>query len=136
MSLIKDIAQLMIVIDSEDRWDHVMHESLTRLVVIDMHQEWCGSVEAVRPSMSRLLLEYDACEERFLYCTASFGKVEAKIKQAVAAAGNGLDLKKNGCVPLFGIFKNQDCISVISGVDSPTLLLHIAQNIPPKVVKE
>jgi thiol-disulfide isomerase/thioredoxin len=86
-------------------WEQVMHETENRLVVIDMHHEWCGPCVALIPSISRLLLDVEDCQTRFLYCTASFMKVEEHIKEAVAEAGNGLDLEKNGCVPLFGVFK-------------------------------
>jgi thiol-disulfide isomerase/thioredoxin len=100
----KDISKVMIKIEDEATWDSLIEQSETKLVVIDCHQEWCGNCEAVLPSMSRVLLEYDNPEDRFIYATASIGKVGAKM-QASFPPDSNINLEKNGCLPLFAVYR-------------------------------
>jgi hypothetical protein len=104
----KDISKVLFKIEDEASWDQVMENSDTKLVVIDIHQEWCGCCEAIHPSMSRVLIDYDEIEARFQYCTASIAKVGAKL-QASLPSDCHINLEKNGCLPLFGVYKVQTC---------------------------
>jgi hypothetical protein len=156
----KDISKFLLKIEDEATWDSVMEQSDTKLVVVDIHQEWCGCCESVHPSMSRVLIDYDEVEARFAYCTASIAKVGSKIQPTLPTEQH-INLEKNGCLPLFGVYKvhwvllhvesipcvyltllyliflqGRTCIALVVGVDSPTLLLQIAQNMPDKPVKE
>lgn len=100
----RDISKVLFKIEDESMWDQAMEQSETKLVVIDIHQDWCGCCESVHPSMSRVLIDYDDCENRFQYCTASIGKVGAKI-QASLPNDSKIDLEKNGCLPIFGVYR-------------------------------
>ena len=100
----RDISKFLFKIEDDSLWDHAMEQSETKLVVIDIHQEWCGCCESVLPSMSRVLVDYDEIENRFMYCTASIGKVGSKI-QASLPNDSRIDLEKNGCLPLFGVYR-------------------------------
>eukprot|EP01031_Cornospumella_fuschlensis_P026052 gene26052-31455_t len=131
----RDINKFMIKIEDEQQWENVVEQSESKLVIIDCHQEWCGHCEAILPSMTRVLLDYDNVDERFVYATASIGKVGAKIQAAFPQDAH-ISLEKNGCLPLFGVFRHKTCLTVVVGVDSPTLLQQIALNIPEKQVKE
>mmetsp|Transcript_64266 Transcript_64266/g.134090 ORF Transcript_64266/g.134090 Transcript_64266/m.134090 type:complete len:137 (+) Transcript_64266:62-472(+) len=131
----QDVAKSMLKIEDETLWDSAMEMSETKLVVIDIHQDWCGCCDSIHPSISRVMMDTDECDERFVYASASIGKVGAKIKAALPS-DNQIDLEKNGCLPLFGVFKGKVCLMVVVGVDSPTLLQQIQQNMPDKPVKE
>ena len=100
----KDISKFLLKIEDDATWDSVMEMSDSKLVVVDIHQDWCGCCEAIHPSMSRVLLDYDEIEERFAYCTASIAKVGPKI-QASLPSDCHVDLEKNGCLPLFGVYR-------------------------------
>lgn len=100
----KDISKVLIKIEDDQTWDSMVEQSETKLVVIDCHQEWCGNCEAILPSLSRVLLDYDNAEDRFVYCAASIGKVGAKIQAALPADSN-INLEKNGCLPIFAVFR-------------------------------
>lgn len=100
----KDVSKLMLVIEDEMLWDTMLDHSESRLVVIDLHQEWCGYCDAIHPSISRMFLDYDECEARFLYCSASIGKLGAKI-QPFLPTDSHIDLVKNGCLPLFALVR-------------------------------
>lgn len=94
----------MIKIEDEATWESIIEQSENKLVVIDCHQEWCGCCEAIHPSLSRILLDYDSAEERFLYAAASIGKVAGKIQASFPPELN-INLEKNGCLPLFAVYR-------------------------------
>lgn len=85
-------------------WDSIIEQSEQKLVVVDCHQEWCGYCEAIHPSMSRVLLDYDNIEERFVYASASIGKLASKMQASFPNDAN-INLEKNGCLPLFAVFR-------------------------------
>ncbi len=100
----KEISKVLIKIEDEITWDSIIEQSETKLVVVDCHQDWCGCCEAIHPSLSRVLLDYDNCEERFIYSTASIGKVGSKIQSSFPSDAN-VNLEKNGCLPLFAVYR-------------------------------
>jgi hypothetical protein len=100
----KDISKFMTKIEDDATWESIVEQSEQKLVIIDCHQEWCGYCEAIHPSMSRVLLDYDGVEERFIYATASIGKVGAKMQASFPTDAN-INLEKNGCLPLFAVFR-------------------------------
>ena len=100
----KDISKVLIRIEDEAGWDSILEQSNQKLVVIDCHQEWCGCCEAIHPSLSKVLLDYDSVEDRFAYAAASIGKVGAKI-QAALPSDSHINLEKHGCLPLFALFR-------------------------------
>ncbi len=100
----REISKFLIKIEDDAHWDSIIEQSQTKLVVIDCHQDWCGCCDAIHPSLSRVLLDYDDIELRFIYATASIAKVGAKI-QAALPTENHINLEKNGCLPLFAVFR-------------------------------
>jgi hypothetical protein len=41
----KDISKIMVKIEDEAGWTSVVESSETRLVIIDVHQDWCGKCD-------------------------------------------------------------------------------------------
>lgn len=100
----KDIGKFMLKIEDDATWDSIVEQSEQKLVIIDCHQEWCGYCEAIHPSMARVLLDYEGVEERLIYATASIGKVGVKMQASFPTDAN-INLEKNGCLPLFAVFR-------------------------------
>ena len=50
----KDMMKMMIKIEDEAGWLSVIDSSEDRLVVIDIHQDWCGPTEAIHPTLIRV----------------------------------------------------------------------------------
>lgn len=100
----RDISKVMMKIEDEAQWEAVMEQSESKVVVMDCHQEWCGYCEAIHPTLSRVLLDYENVDERFLYAVASIGKVGAQI-QASYPPDLNISLEKNGCLPLFAVYR-------------------------------
>lgn len=105
------------------------------MTVVDIHQDWCGLCEAIHPTFIRIFTEYDNAEGRIAVGAANIGKLGPVI-QASLPADTHVNLEKNGCIPIFALYRFKTCISVIIGVDGPLLLQQIALNIPDKASKE
>lgn len=100
----KDISKYMWKLEDDAAWDNIIELSANKVVVVDVHQDWCGPVEAILPSMTRVMIDYDNAEDRFQYCTASIAKLKDKIQPALPLDAK-IDLEKNGCLPLFAVFR-------------------------------
>jgi hypothetical protein len=103
--------------------------------VVDVHQDWCGLCEAIHPTILRIFVDYDNAEGRLVYSSANIAKLGGII-QAALPSDSHVNLEKNGCIPIFALFRSKTCMSVIVGVDGPLLLQQISLNIPDKVSKE
>jgi thiol-disulfide isomerase/thioredoxin len=101
------------------------------LPVLDIHQDWCGICEAIHPTFLRVFNEYDDSESRILLCSANISKLGPVI-QASLPSDTHINLEKNGCIPVFALYRFKQCVSVIVGVDGPHLLQQISINIPDK----
>ena len=127
-----DVTKVMVRVEDEESWTQLMQESENKLVVVDIHQDWCGNCEAILPTMSRLYVDYDSCKDRFQYATANSSKLETTISEALKQQDAKIDLKAQGCLPLFGVFKKGSCVATVKGVDSPNLLNQISTYMPEK----
>lgn len=110
----KDITKYMMKLEDDTAWDNIIELSASKVVVVDIHQDWCGPVEAIMPSMTRVMIEYDNAEDRFQYCSASIAKLKEKIQPTLPSDAK-IDLEKNGCLPLFAVYRvcpfTFDCFS-------------------------
>jgi len=134
MALLKSISNILFPVNDSNHWHSTLALSEEKVIVVDIHQGWCGHCEAILPTMSRLLIDYDQCESRLAYCTADRDKFGSLIQESFPTEF-GIDLKTMGCVPLFAVYRDQACVAVVQGVDTPTLLGHIAIHIP-KILEE
>jgi len=124
-----DISSKILRIEDENIWQQMMEDSETKCVVVNAHPSWCGPCDAIVPTMSRVLLDYEKAEDRFLYCTGNIAKIGAQM-QPTFPSDSTVNLEKAGCLPMFAIYRSKACVAVIVGVDSPTLLMHISTHMP------
>ena len=52
----KDITKVLIKIEDETSWNSIIESSEERLVIVDIHQDWCGYCEAIHPTLARLFV--------------------------------------------------------------------------------
>jgi thioredoxin-like negative regulator of GroEL len=50
----KDMMKIMVKIEDEAGWHSMIESSEERLVIMDIHQDWCGPTEAIHPTLSRV----------------------------------------------------------------------------------
>mmetsp|Transcript_8394 Transcript_8394/g.8566 ORF Transcript_8394/g.8566 Transcript_8394/m.8566 type:complete len:137 (-) Transcript_8394:160-570(-) len=131
----RDISKLIFNITDEDSLNVAIDMSEQKVVVIDVHQEWCGACEAMTPTFQRVFLEYDNAENRICVASTSIQKLADKL-QGMIPRECAVTLDKIGCLPLFLILRFKTCVSAIVGVDAPAILQQIGMNIPENKEKE
>lgn len=50
----KDMSKILLKIEDEAGWHSVIDSSEEKLVICDIHQDWCGPTEAIHPTMLRV----------------------------------------------------------------------------------
>lgn len=122
-------------VEDEDMFDSLMEQSNEKLVLLDVHKEWCGPCDALAPTMSKLMADTPASDERIVIKSCSVDKFTEKI-QATLTGENPIQLADNGCHPLFVLYRFNSCIGVVQGVDGPAILGLVDINIPPVPEKD
>lgn len=46
--------KIMVKIDDEASWNSIIESSEGKLLIVDIHQDWCGPTEAIHPTLSRV----------------------------------------------------------------------------------
>jgi hypothetical protein len=50
----KDMSKILLKIEDEAGWHSLIDSSEDKLVICDIHQDWCGPTEAIHPTMLRV----------------------------------------------------------------------------------
>ena len=85
-------------------WTSMVESSEERVVVIDCHQEWCGPCEAIKPTIQKVFNDYEDADDRVTFASASIQLLGEQMQGAVPSDAK-IDIDKNGCIPLFLIFR-------------------------------
>ena len=109
--------------ESADDFQAYVDNSDKVLLVADIYKTWCGPCEVMRPTFERLYLENDQCDTRCIFIS-----VDSSIFND--AQKEGLPLRE-GCKPLFLVFKHKVIIGKVEGVNSPELITLVTENIFP-----
>mmetsp|Transcript_17080 Transcript_17080/g.16421 ORF Transcript_17080/g.16421 Transcript_17080/m.16421 type:complete len:138 (-) Transcript_17080:324-737(-) len=128
----KDMSKILIKIEDEAGWHSLIDSSEDKLVICDIHQDWCGPTEAIHPTMIRVFQDYDDADERVIIASVSIQKLGSELIQSSFPSECHINLSKNGCIPIFALYRFKSCSVVIGGVDAPALLQQISLNIPDK----
>lgn len=117
------------IVDEAERIDALIQESQDKLVLIDCHMGWCGPCDALSPTLSKLMNDFDRADERLAFASANLDKYAERL-QATLPEENSPTLEKNGCLPVFLAYRFGSCIGIIQGVDGPALQDLVEINIP------
>ena len=132
----KDLSKVMVEVTSDDHFKELVESSEDKLVLIDCYSEWCGTCEALHPTLQKVWLDYDAASERVILASASMDKLSESIQAIFPGENAAVNIQDNGCLPLFLIIRFKSLVAHISGVDAPQLLSLISTNIPEKPNQE
>ena len=102
--------------------------------MLDCHEEWCGpTTAAMGPSYLAIFADYDKPEERIFLASVQYTESITKKLQGMV---HDVKFEKQGCRPLFLIFRNGACVGSIDGLNVPSIASTLKLWVPPLVVPE
>ncbi|EEY59344.1 uncharacterized protein PITG_11348 [Phytophthora infestans T30-4] len=90
--------ELVTKVRDAEHWVQVLESSEKKLVVVDVHKDWCGPCKIVEPSYKRLTTDIEHAERRVMFATdrkqiadvdgANAPLLEQSVKQHLPPIGN------------------------------------------------
>jgi len=127
----KDISKIAVEIESEEQFQSLIDETDSKLLLVDCYVDWCGPCEAIRPTLQKVWMEYEAPAERITFATMDMKKF-SKVINDLFPEDKFPDVENNGSLPLFLIIRLKGLVAHISGIDAPFLLTNISTYIPER----
>jgi thiol-disulfide isomerase/thioredoxin len=87
----------IVALDDDAAFVAAVEQSTKFLVVVDIHQGWCGPCTTMEPIYNKAFIELDRAEDRVKFFTIDAEKLSAESKK-------GLPVTES-CKPLFVVFK-------------------------------
>ena len=150
--------QATVSLETEDDLDLFLKNHSKALVIIDVHQNWCGSCKALIPTMEDLMVQYERSEFRLAFASMET-KLSPKLNSSLTLPKSGIFISKSdpsvettkrvcktlitrealsailvdrkSCCPLFLVMKSNQLLGMIEGADAPTFKKFVDDSIPP-----
>ena len=146
-----------ICLEAEDDLELFLKNHAKCLVIIDVHQSWCGRCKALTPTMEDLMIQYDRSEDRLGFASLET-KLSSKLYNCITLPSSGVFITKGesvtdanrlcktlltrealsallverkSCRPLFLVMKANQLIGIIEGADAPAFKRFVNDHIPP-----
>jgi hypothetical protein len=146
-----------ISLETEDDLDLFLKNHSKCLVIIDVHQNWCGRCKALGLTMEELMIHYDRSEDRLGFASLET-KCASKLYNCITLPSSGVFISKTdtsaesnrlyktpmtretlssllverkSCCPFFLVMKSNQLIGIIEGADAPTFKKVVHDHIPP-----
>jgi hypothetical protein len=87
----------IIALDSDEAFQAAVEQSTKFLIVVDIHQGWCGPCTTMEPIYNKAFIELDRAEERLKFFTIDAEKLSAESRKGLPVS--------DSCKPLFVVFK-------------------------------
>ena len=117
------LAQMVTPIQSKEQWDELVAGLNGRLLVLDVHKEWCGPCTVMRPTMERIYIELEKQDERIVF-------VSIHENSGVDDEGIAEYFAGESCKPRFICMLDGKVVGNIDGALTPALTQCIADNVP------
>lgn len=99
-------------IKDEADWQKMLDDSTSKVVVVDVYQDWCGPCEVLNPVWSAISLEFDDFKN-----IGSFRSIESGSVEPLSEFTG----EESTCRPLFLIFRNRNLVKRVYGCNAPHL---------------
>ena len=119
-------------LNSVDELKALLVASESKLILIDIHEEWCGQTTAVQPFLNQLWIEIDEPDKK-IQLTNVRSNIPGVQKLAQQWAGNEVKVAQQGCKPLFILLRHGQAVATIDGALPPLLRMYIDLHVPKKV---
>jgi len=124
------------ILETLEELNQTITEKSTEMVVIlDVHEEWCGSTTAAMTASHIQIFadNVNASERIFLCSMQTNSEVQTALKQFLP----DVKFEKQGCRPLYVVFRNGASCGFVDGLNVPSISSLIKLWIPPiKKVEE
>ncbi|KAJ1458168.1 hypothetical protein M885DRAFT_513206 [Pelagophyceae sp. CCMP2097] len=119
MALVTEVT----AISSAADWQSMVKDN-DKILVIDVHQKWCGPCDTVKPAYALLNSSVDDCKGNVSFLTASVQQFKTEIcalGRWQVALGDSFDLSAHGCMPIFLVVQGNTIRDTVVGADVPKL---------------
>ena len=113
-----------------------LEKSETVLVVMDVHQNWCGPCDTMKPTYNSIFNEIDNCGDKAAFTSADIKTLTPQLVELMATKPSDLDLANHGCMPFFLLVKNKAVVAIVLGADVPTLRDNVVLYAPEDAAAE
>jgi len=134
MSLNRTKAEVTVLTSAADFITKAKELSQTKVVVIDVHDEWCGANLAIVQFYSQMWLEFPDPDSRIGLFSVS--KEIPEIYDAFKTCCPHVKVAQQGCRPLFLVFRLGQLMESVDGVNAPHLRSVVSTNLPKLPPKE
>ncbi|TYZ63390.1 hypothetical protein PybrP1_001926 [[Pythium] brassicae (nom. inval.)] len=111
--------ELIVKVKDAEHWAALREASDKKLLVVDVHKDWCGPCKIMEPTYKRLAVDIDQSEKR------------ATVAQLNVALGlDGVE-DTGSCKPRFVLFRERKQIAELNGANAPHLEQLVKQHCPP-----
>ncbi|KAL8009059.1 putative Thioredoxin domain-containing protein [Plasmopara halstedii] len=100
-----------------EHWTQVLESSDKKLVVVDVHKDWCGSCKIMEPTYKRIATEIDHAERRLVFATLNVGLNVDEIEDT------------GSCKPRFLFFRDRKQVADVEGANAPLLEQQIKEHL-------
>ena len=103
--------------------------SENKLILVDVHEEWCGQTTAIQPFLNQLWIDIDDCDRKIqlVNVRSNLNGAQKVIQQWT---GSEVKVANQGCKPLFILLRHGHSVATIDGALPPLLRMYIDLNIP------
>uniref|UniRef100_K3WXZ7 Thioredoxin domain-containing protein n=1 Tax=Globisporangium ultimum (strain ATCC 200006 / CBS 805.95 / DAOM BR144) TaxID=431595 RepID=K3WXZ7_GLOUD len=111
--------ELVTKVKDAEHWGQLREASDKKLLVVDVHKDWCGPCKIMEPTYKRLSVDIDQAEKRVAFATLNV------ILGVEGVEDNG------SCKPRFVLFRERKPVAEVSGANAPQLEQLVKQHCPP-----
>jgi hypothetical protein len=119
------------VIDTLTKFnDFLENISVSKLVVVDLHREWCGPATAITPFWNKCWTDLSDVETRLEVCTMCLETINDKELSDLVAKGCEVKLDKQGCKPTFILLRSGQIVATVDGLNTAVLGMMMDIHLP------
>lgn len=117
------------VLQPEDLMQVITEKSAEQVVVLDVHEGWCGSTtNAMAASHIQIFSDIPEASDRIFLCSI---ETNEEVQNMLKPLAPEVKFNAQGCRPLYLVFRNGALAGFVDGVNVPAIAALIKLWIPP-----
>ncbi|GAB9468052.1 hypothetical protein Gpo141_00005380 [Globisporangium polare] len=111
--------ELVAKVKDAEHWALLREASDKKLLVVDVHKDWCGPCKIMEPTYKRLAVDIDQSEKRVAFASLN-----------VTLGLEGVE-DTGSCKPRFVLIRERKQIAELNGANAPQLEQLVKHHCPP-----